>query len=155
MNIAFRAAGVLIFSIATTGAASSGCIQPNNQCVPVVGCILGEPNEFFYGEVHGVQKGAFIASSSKGANCRGTFRRTSLGTAKVNARCDDGRSGRATFTYYHKATGTGRGKGRMSDGERIIFWAGDRLFSYFENPRASEPNQLIACGINALGIGEH
>ncbi|MEM8653157.1 MAG: hypothetical protein AAGF36_00310 [Pseudomonadota bacterium] len=130
--------------------AASDCIQPENQCTPVVGCILGDPNELFIGEVVGVGQGVFAIKSTKGARCVGTFKRTVIGTVRVKATCEDGRSARATFSYFHERTGTGRGKGRMSDGEEVIFWAGDRLFSYFQNPRASEPNKLVVCGKNAL-----
>lgn len=141
--------GVLVLNL-STAANASDCIEPNNRCTPVVGCILGEPNELFVGEVHGVGSGAFGVKSSQGATCIGTFRRTQFGLAKVQTTCDDGRTGRATFSYFHENTGTGRGKGRMSDGGRIVFWAGDRLWSYFRNISESRPDELITCAMKAL-----
>ncbi len=142
--------GLFLLSLSTTTAKASDCIQPNNQCTPVVGCILGAPNELFVGEVQGVSKGVFTVVSSQGARCVGTFRRTQFGLAKVQTNCDDGRTGRATFSYYHKNTGTGRGKGRMSDGGQIVFWAGDRLWSYFRNVSESRSDALITCAMKAL-----
>lgn len=139
-----------LFAIVSASAQASDCIEPNNQCTPVVGCILGASNELFLGEVLGVQQGIFTAKSNRGALCFGTFKRTQLGTAKVEAKCDDGRTAKATFAYFHQKTGTGRGKGRMSDGGKIVFWAGDQLWTYFRNLEESRPDELIACAINAL-----
>jgi len=70
--------------------------------------------------------------------------------AKVTVGCDDGRTGRARFGYYHKHTGTGRGRGKMSDGDEIVFWAGDQLPSYFLNLKKSRFDELILCAKEAL-----
>ncbi len=140
----------LIWSSHPTSAAPFKCSELNNQCTMVVGCILGDPNEFFIGEVHGVGKGKFSLASSQGAICNGTFKRTVFGTAKVQTTCNDGRTGRATFSYFHKGTGTGRGKGKMSDDGKIVFWAGDQLISYFSNLQQSKFDELIVCAIRAL-----
>lgn len=139
---------VLAFWPVTAEAAD--CSDRDNQCTRVVGCILGAQNELFIGEVYGVEAGLFEAVSSAGATCSGTFRRTQIGTAKVRTTCTDGRSGRATFFYYDKKTGTGRGKGRMSDGKQIVFWAGDNLMDYFKKEQAREFSELVSCGIDAL-----
>ncbi|MBO9477506.1 hypothetical protein J7382_08180 [Shimia sp. R11_0] len=129
---------------------ASNCTIPDNQCTRVVGCVLGEPNEIFIGEVIGVQSGHFSTKTNLGAVCTGTFRRTNFGTAKVKATCNDGRRARATFTYYHKQTGTGRGKGRMSNGNKIVFWAGNRMLNYFENIQESRMDEFVTCAMGAL-----
>lgn len=88
------------------GYGASNCTKPTNQCTRVIGCVLGAPNELFFGEVHGVQSGRFAAKTNFDVTCTGTFKRTLFGTAKVKAVCDDGRTARATFAYYHQQTGT-------------------------------------------------
>ncbi len=132
------------------GYGASNCTKPTNQCTRVIGCVLGAPNELFFGEVHGVQSGRFAAKTNFDVTCTGTFKRTVFGTARVKASCDDGRTARATFAYYHKQTGTGRGKGKMSDGNEVVFWAGNRMASYFMNVQESRFNELINCAKEAL-----
>ncbi len=139
----------LVLGVAAAQAASN-CTQPSSQCTRVIGCVLGEPNELFFGEVHGIQRGVFVTETNFGAVCRGTFKRTKIGTARVEAQCDDGRRARATFTYMHKQTGTGRGKGRMSNGDKIVFWAGNRMLNYFQDVQKSRFDELVVCAMDAL-----
>jgi hypothetical protein len=151
-----RTTSILTFCVATltvgagAGHAGSKCTDRGNQCTRVIGCILGAPNELFFGEVHGIENGRIAAQTNLGVTCRGTFKRTVFGAAKANVSCDDGRTGRARFAYYHKHTGTGRGKGKMSDGEEVVFWAGDKLPSYFLNLQESRFDALILCAKAAL-----
>lgn len=87
---AFYLLGCLFFITPKMSWSASDCLQPNNQFTRVIGCVLGEPNELFVGEVHRVKKGKFEVRSNLGSKCLGTFRRTFIGTAKVATTCDDG-----------------------------------------------------------------
>ncbi|PSL17413.1 hypothetical protein [Shimia abyssi] len=86
-----------------------------------MGCILGDPDELFIGEVLGVGHGRFEVESSQGATCQGSFKRALFGTAKVKATCRDGRKARATFGYYQKQPALGAARAECQSEKKSSF----------------------------------
>ncbi|MDJ0826542.1 MAG: hypothetical protein QNJ16_13655 [Rhodobacter sp.] len=126
--------------------AAAECADPQAPyCVPFVGCVEAT-GEVFRGETYGARRGPLWATSSTGARCYGRWRRTllGLGFGVATFRCQDGRIGRSTYTYFEKRSGTAVGNGTFGDGTRVRFWAGWNLEGYFAS-RAPDERARLAC----------
>lgn len=107
------------------------CSLANDYCVPVVGCIE-ETREFFRGQTNGADKGPLRVEGAGKLVCTGTWQRTFMGLGIAEFACEDGRSGKAIYSYFEPETGTAVGTGTLADGMTANFWSGHNLETFFE-----------------------
>ena len=119
----------LFAALISTSSHAEPCQLSKNYCVPFVGC-FESGDGFFHGMSFGKREGPIFAVSEQGVRCEGRWWRNALGAGKARFTCEDGVSGRATYTYFHKSSGTAKGRGRTNSGERLRFWAGHRYLAY-------------------------
>jgi hypothetical protein len=119
------------------------CDPGTMNCSPLVVCIEST-GEIMRGASFGLDAGPFMASSSTGVLCEGTWRRSFMGLGLAEFSCSDGRSGTSAFTWFEPESGTAVGSGRFSDGTEAQFWAGNNLERYFREI-APEERQRMAC----------
>ena len=140
-----------LFCIALLGSCSEAqktgiaenCTLDNNYCTPFMGCI--DTNSIlFIGNTFGRFGGPLEAKTNQGAICKGDWTRNAQG-GRAQFTCDDGRSGKVSYTSLHRPTGTAVGNGRTNRGEAIDVWAGFRIIDYLA--RDERLNQDVArCG---------
>ena len=112
---------------------------------------MGEDGLWFDGRADGWNRGTVTGRLSDGTACAGTWGYAWHGmTARVEFRCDDGRSGRARYTAQDPETGTGIGRGRMSDGTSVRAWTGRNVLDYL-TPEG-ERRALLPCEGGAIPI---
>ncbi len=101
-----------------------------DNCSRILACV-GEDGLWFDGRADGWNSGTVEGRLSDGTACAGTWHYGLLGfTAKVEFRCEDGRSGRARYTAQDPETGTGIGGGVMDDGTQVRAWTGRNVLDF-------------------------
>lgn len=138
----------VIASLLPSLSAAESCTLRNKYCVPFIGCTL-DGKDYFMGRTYGKRSGPIIARSWSGAECKGRWWRTVIGTGKAEFSCTDGNSGRATYNYVDSASGTVLGRGRLASGDRMRFWAGHKVLPYVLEDE-DEREEMIACVSRAL-----
>ncbi|WP_147111740.1 hypothetical protein [Tateyamaria sp. syn59] len=128
--------------------ADDNCTLKNNYCVPFIGCTL-DGQDFYVGRTFGRESGVLEARGLSGATCSGTWRRTALGIGRAEFSCSDGMSGRATYTYFDRSSGTAKGRGRTQGGDRLQFWAGHRIGAFILTDGGLDPD-IAACVAQAM-----
>ena len=124
------------------------CTLQNDYCVPFIGCTV-DGEDYYMGRTYGKRSGPIFAKSWNGAECKGRWWRTAIGTGKAKFACSDGNKGRATYTYVNSKSGTVLGRGRLANGDRMRFWAGSKVLPYvLKNEK--ERVEMIACVSRAL-----
>ncbi|MEX0371656.1 MAG: hypothetical protein AB3N09_13570 [Tateyamaria sp.] len=134
--------------------AEDTCTLKNNYCVPFIGCTT-DGQDYYVGRTFGRESGELEAQGLSGATCRGTWKRTALGAGRAVFSCSDGVSGRATYTYFDRGTGTAKGRGRTQSGDRLQFWAAHRIGLFILTEDGLNPD-IAACvrrAIRAQGSG--
>ena len=109
--------------------AQETCTLDNKFCVPIVGCIM-DTGELVVGFSHGKTEGPIFANILSGSKCTGDWKRTSSGFGRASFTCEDGRSGRLTYTLFDQRTGTASGKGTLNNGQKIRFWSGHNFAAF-------------------------
>ena len=117
------------------------CIGAKTYCAPLVACIPAT-GEVFRGVSLGHNSGPIRAQSEAGVRCEGTWHRTLLGTGLAEFTCTDGRSGKSSFRWFERETGTAVGTGTFSTGGKAQFWAGNNLERYFQEMPPEEMLRL-------------
>lgn len=133
----------LLASVIPITVAAETCALDKNYCVPFVGC-AEDGTGFFYGVTFGKQRGPVYAVSETGARCVGKWWRGAFGVGKARFSCEDGKSGRARYTYFDKTTGTATGQVRLSSGADIRFWAGHNCLPHVLSDQ-TETKDMVAC----------
>lgn len=133
----------LLTGLLTTTATAETCTLANDFCVPFVGCIE-DGRGFFHGYSFGRKKGPLTAFTENGATCEGRWWRNAIGVGKAEFSCENGLSGRASYTYFEPSSGTAFGKGRTNKGDRVRFWAGHRLLPHVLSDQ-KETDDILAC----------
>ena len=134
----------VILSVSNPASAQTQkCTPTGDYCTPFIGCIA-ETGEIFRGQTRGRREGPLIAKSSKGATCKGTWKRTiQQGVGVTFFECNDGRDGVAVYTYFEKSTGTAVGDAKFGDGEVGQFWSGWKIRDYFKQLSPKEQDALV------------
>ncbi len=122
------------------------CIGATTYCAPLVACIPAT-GEVLRGVSLGRNSGPIQAQSEAGVRCEGTWRRTLLGTGLAEFTCTDGRSGKSSFRWFERETGTAVGTGTFSTGDKAQFWAGNNLERYF---REMPPEEMLRLSCKKL-----
>lgn len=78
---------------------SAPCDPSSLNCSPLVVCIEAT-GEILRGASFGKDAGPFMAESSAGVLCEGTWRRSLMGLGLAKFNCSDGRSGTSAFTWF-------------------------------------------------------
>lgn len=146
MTSAFAA----LSAAAGAGEAPRPCTLDNDWCVPLAGCIE-TTGEAFRGRSYGRNEGPVFATSSAGAQCKGTWRRTRLGVGIAEFACADGRAGRSVYTWFERQSGTAVGKGLLG-GVQVEFWSGHNLPAYFAGKDPDEV-QRMSCTTAEMLVG--
>ncbi|WP_298840521.1 hypothetical protein [uncultured Roseobacter sp.] len=133
----------LLAGLLCTSAAAETCTLSNDFCVPFVGC-FEDGQGFFHGYTTGRESGPVVAQTENGTLCVGEWWRGFAGAGKAKFACEDGKSGRATYTYFHRSSGTAVGKGRIQSGERVRFWAGHQYLAYVLADK-KQTDAMISC----------
>ncbi len=137
-------AALCLFAISAQAKEPFKCTLDKNYCTPFMGCI--DTNSIlFIGFTFGKAKGKLVARTNTDATCVGTWRRTALGLGKAKFKCDDGRSGRVTYSTLHRTSGTAIGRGRTNKREKVDVWAGHRILEYFARDESIKEG-VATCG---------
>ena len=124
--------------------------RDEDNCSRVLACV-GEDGLWFDGRSDGWNEGTVSGRLSDGTACAGRWRYGLLGfTAKVEFRCEDGRSGRARFTAQDPETGTGIGGGVTSEGDDVRIWGGHNVLRFL-TPEG-ERRAMLPCEGGAIPI---
>ena len=124
--------------------------RDGDNCSRVLAC-MGEDGLWFDGRADGWNAGTLRGRMSDGTTCAGEWGYAWHGmTAWVAFQCDDGRTGRGRYTAQDPETGTGLGRGELSDGTAFRAWTGRNVLDFL-TPEG-ERRALLPCEGGAVPI---
>ena len=120
-----------------------------DSCARVLACV-GDRGTWFAGRALGRGAGDLSGAMSDGTACTGQWtERNWFGLGQADITCTNGETGRVYFNYQDRWTGTATGSGKMSGGDRIEVWSGNRVPEFLQN---STGLPALPCGETAIPI---
>ena len=123
----------------------------SDNCSRILACI-GEDGLWLDGRANGWERGTLSGRMSDGTTCAGTWGQGGWFGRSLDAelRCDDGRTGAVRYTAQDPETGTGIGRGAMSDGAEVRAWTGRNVLRFL-TPEG-ERRAVLPCEGGAVPI---
>ena len=101
-----------------------------DNCSRILACV-GDDGLWIDGRADGWNRGTLEGRMSDGTLCTGSWGYSWHGLrARAELACDDGRTGVVRYTAQDPESGTGIGRGQMSDGAEIRAWTGRRVLEF-------------------------